>query len=99
MFVVIVTYVVPLESIDKLLPAHVAFLDEHFAAGMFLAAGRQVPRTGGVILAQAESREALDVVLEQDPFRRAGAATYAVTDFCPVLVAPGLEFLREVNRS
>lgn len=99
MFVVTVTYVQPLAEIDALLPAHVAFLDENFAAGRFLAAGRQVPRTGGVILARAGSRQELEQVLGQDPFRQAGAAEYGVVEFTPNRVAEGLEALREDVRS
>ena len=93
MFIVSLTYVKPLEVIDSLLEEHVAWLKANYAAGVLLASGRKVPRTGGVILARAESREALDAVLAGDPFYREGAARYDVTEFVASMAAPGLEAL------
>jgi uncharacterized protein YciI len=93
MFVVLVNYVQPLAVIDGLLAEHVEFLDRHFAAGTFLASGRRVPRTGGMILARAESREVLSAVLAQDPFAREGAAEYEILEVALGKAAPGLEAL------
>ncbi len=93
MFIVSLTYVAPVERVDAALAAHVAYLDEQYAAGVFLASGRKVPRTGGVILASAESREALDAVLARDPFVVAGVAAYEVTEVAVSKTAPGLEAL------
>lgn len=95
MFAILVTYVRPLNEIDALLDAHVRFLDEHFADGTFLAAGRQVPRTGGVILARSGDRAALEKLLTQDPFAIHGAATYQVVEFLASRTAPDLSFLQD----
>lgn len=95
MFVVLLNYLRPLEVIDELLPAHVAFLEGQYRAGFFLASGRRVPRTGGVILARAASREELDAVLAQDPFAAAGAAAYEVVEFCPTKSTPELACILE----
>ena len=93
MFVVLLRYCQPLEVIDGLLNAHRLYLDENYARGVFLASGRQLPRTGGVTLARAASREALEAILAEDPFATAGAASYEVVEFLPGKVAPGLEGL------
>ncbi len=93
MFVILVNYVKPLEAIDALLPGHVAFLDRFFRQGVFLTSGRRVPRTGGIILARAESAEALQTVLAEDPFQQEGAALYEIVEFTPNKAAPGLEAL------
>ncbi|MDH6121270.1 YciI family protein [Kitasatospora sp. GAS204B] len=93
MFVVTLTYTASLERIDELIPAHVEWLDRNYATGAFLASGRRVPRTGGVILAQAASPAALDAVLAEDPFKKAGAAEYQVVEFLPTKTAPALESL------
>lgn len=93
MFIVSLTYVKPLEVIDSLLEEHVAWLKANYAASVLLASGRKIPRTGGVILARAESRETLDTVLAGDPFYREGAARYDVTEFMASMAAPGLEAL------
>ncbi|MBF6175182.1 YciI family protein [Nocardia blacklockiae] len=93
MFVVILTYTADLDTIDALIPEHAAWLDANYAAGVFLASGRRVPRTGGVILADVGSRSELDAILAQDPFGTAGAATYEVIEFVPTKTAPALAHL------
>jgi uncharacterized protein YciI len=93
MFVITLTYTVPLEEIDALMPGHLAWLDRHYAAGTLLASGRRVPRIGGVILARAADRAELDVVLAEDPFAKAGAVGYDIVEFTPTKTAPGLEGL------
>ncbi len=95
MFIVDLTYTVSLDVVDEHLEAHVAFLEAQYSAGIFVASGRKVPRTGGVILAKAESIDALEVVLEQDPFKRNGLADYAVLEFVPSMTAARLEALQE----
>jgi len=95
MFIVSVTYQQPLEVVDSHLPAHVAFLDSYFASNIFIAAGRKVPRTGGFILARGVSRTELEAILEHDPFKSNGVATYEVTEFTPNRTAP--EFTQLLN--
>ncbi|KDN85319.1 YciI family protein [Kitasatospora cheerisanensis] len=90
MFILELTYTAPLERIDALLPAHVAWLEEHYANGTFLASGRKVPRDGGVILAVAESREAVEALAATDPFSRAGATAYRITEFLATTTGPDL---------
>jgi len=90
MFLVLLTYEKPLEVIDALLEEHVRFLDEYHGQGVLLLSGRQVPRTGGLILARAGSREALMGILSRDPFWREGAARYEVIEFLPGKAAPEL---------
>ena len=81
MYLVLVNYVKPLNVIDALLPAHRAFLEANYRAGLFLVSGPREPRTGGIILARAGSREELAQVLDQDPFTLEGAATYEIIEF------------------
>jgi len=93
MFVVVLTYEKPLEVIDTLLEAHIRYLDECYAQGVFLASGPQTPRIGGVILAQVESRETLMKILARDPFNQEGAARYEVIEFVPTKTVPGFALL------
>jgi len=81
MFIVLLTYVKPLPELDRHMRAHVKFLQEHYAAKTFIASGRQVPRTGGVILARGPSKEALVELVQRDPFVENGVATYEVIEF------------------
>ncbi|WP_461209793.1 YciI family protein [Desulfocurvus sp. DL9XJH121] len=94
MFIVTLTYKAPLETVDAHLEAHRAFLRAQYDCGMFLASGPRNPRVGGVILARAESLEALMAVLAQDPFNSNQVADYDVTEFAPVMTCAELGFLR-----
>lgn len=81
MFVVVLTYVKPLAEVDRLMREHMKFLNEGYAARVFVASGRQVPRTGGVILARSASKEALAAVMACDPFCANGVATFEIIEF------------------
>ncbi|NEA53475.1 hypothetical protein G3I60_04710 [Streptomyces sp. SID13666] len=83
MFIVILNYTAPLDEIDRHLEAHNTWLEENFAAGHFIASGRQDPRTGGLILARANDREELGRILARDPFGRNKVATHTVIDWRP----------------
>ncbi len=90
MFLVLLTYERPLAEIDRRMRAHVAFLEEGYRAGVFLASGRQVPRSGGVILAVAPSREDLATRMEHDPFVSEGLARFEIIEFRTSLHHPTL---------
>ncbi|MFI9154927.1 YciI family protein [Streptomyces sp. NPDC053367] len=98
MFVLELSYTAPLDAVDALLPAHVTWLDEQYAQGRFLASGRKEPRDGGMILAVAEDRDAIERVVAQDPFVTAGVCAYRVTEFVATRTAPALERYREAPR-
>jgi len=93
MFVIASTYQKPLEEVDKHLSAHVEFLKTQYAKGVFLASGRKNPRNGGVILALASSREAIETIIAQDPFHIHGVAQYDITEFTPSMTSLELAFL------
>ena len=84
---------VPLDVVDRHLDAHVAWLKEGYASGMFLASGRKIPRTGGMIFAQGE-RAAVEAFARLDPFAVNGVADYAVTEVNLTMTAEGLEGLK-----
>lgn len=91
MFIAILTYVRPLEEVDALIPEHVQFLDRHYASGRFIISGRIVPRTGGVILIGGEDKTEVMAILEQDPFKRCGVASYELIEFSPTKMRAGFE--------
>ncbi|WP_271272092.1 YciI family protein [Aliamphritea hakodatensis] len=91
MFIVSITYQRPLSEIEACLEEHIAFLNHHYASGTFLASGPKQPRTGGVILATATTREALETILEEDPFKREQLAHYEITEWLANRSTPGLE--------
>ncbi len=82
-FVVSLHYIAPLPDVDAAMPAHVAFLEQHRRAGVFIAWGRKVPRSGGIILACGESRVAIERLMQDDPFVARRLAEVEVTEFLP----------------
>ena len=92
MFVLIARYTKPAEEVDRL-------LDGHMEAGTILLTARQVPLTGGLILARGESPEQIWEMVGEDPFHSSGSAQYEVLQFQPVRAAPGLEGLLEQSPS
>ena len=81
MFIIELTYKVPLKDIDASMPAHMKFLKKYYAAGNFLVSGRKVPRDGGIILALGESREQIEAIAREDPFHARGLADVRVIEF------------------
>ena len=59
MFVIELIYKAPLAEIDVHMPAHVRFLQKHYASGHFVVSGRKIPRDGGIILAVGERAQTL----------------------------------------
>lgn len=81
MFVIELTYKADLSRIDAEMKAHVAFLKKYYDAGNFLISGRQIPRTGGIIIAVGESRERIETLMQEDPFVKHGLADARVIEF------------------
>ena len=50
MFIVNLTYIKPLDKVEKFLEKHIDFLNQYYTKGHFIASGRKNPRTGGIIL-------------------------------------------------
>lgn len=80
MFIIELTYKVPIEKIEEYLAAHVSFLDKYYASGNFMASGRKVPRDGGFILAKAPDKKTVESIISQDPFYIHGFADYRIIE-------------------
>ena len=85
MFIAILTYKKPLSEVDRFLAAHRKYLANHYADGDIIASGPQNPRVGGVIMMKAESREAVDAIIAEDPFHINGIADYQIVEFTPTM--------------
>jgi uncharacterized protein YciI len=99
-FVVSLHYIAPLSAIDAAMRSHVAFLEKHRKAGVFIAWGRKVPRTGGIILACADSRAAIERIMADDPFVARRLAEMEVTEFLPkpAVIVAGVQRLLDPKR-
>lgn len=95
MFIINLTYKAELEKIDKFLNDHIDFLNEQYELGNFLASGRKIPRTGGIILSNTESKSELEKIIQKDPFKKNELADYELTEFVPSKTCEELKFLME----
>nr|MBC9200023.1 hypothetical protein [Paenibacillus sp. PL91] len=51
------------------------------------------PRTGGVIIARAESKTEIEGIIKEDPFHKEKLAEYTVIPFTPTIYAESLASL------
>jgi uncharacterized protein YciI len=91
MFIIELSYKVPLTEIDAAMKAHMTFVRKYYASGHFMVSGRKIPREGGVILATGESREEVERIAHEDPFVTRGLADVKVTEFRVSQRAPDVE--------
>lgn len=89
-YIIHITYVVPLERIQELTPSHREHLAEYYRRGLLLFSGPRVPRTGGILVARAESEDAINAMIDADPYKLNQAALYEVIEMNPVLWAEDL---------
>ncbi len=94
MFVISVNYTSSLDQIDLFLKEHIGFLKKQYKKKLFIASGRKIPRTGGVILARVKNRKELDAIIQKDPFFIHGLAEYEVTEFLPSMTLPEFAALK-----
>ena len=81
MFIVDLNYIVPLEKLDAHMGEHMKFLRKYYKENVFLASGRKVPRTGGIILVLAKSKEEVEKIMNEDPFCKLKLAEITITEF------------------
>jgi uncharacterized protein YciI len=93
MFIINLNYIVPLEQLDAHMTDHVKFLRHYYKKNVFVASGRKVPRTGGIILALAKSKEEVEQIISEDPFYIHKLAEFTITEFLTSQYHPELKKL------
>ncbi|WP_276372783.1 YciI family protein [Chryseolinea sp. H1M3-3] len=93
MFIVDLKYIVPLEQIDAHMNDHVKFLRKYYKQNVFVASGRKVPRTGGIILALGDSMDEIQQIISEDPFYVHKLAAFTITEFMTSQHHPALKDL------
>ena len=93
LFIILLNYIKPLSDVERFIAEHRAFLQLYYSSGHFLLSGRKEPRTGGVILAKADTRAEVESLVQLDPFYREQIAQYEIIEFVPAMAAGGLESL------
>lgn len=93
MLILSLTYLTDLDQADEHMEAHIAWVKEGYDEGWFIASGRKVPRTGGVILARGDRAEIEDFC-DNDPFVVNGIASYEIIECAFTTTAEGFEGLK-----
>ena len=91
MFIINLNYIVLLDELDQHMAEHVKYLHKYYDKNIFVASGRKVPRTGGIILALADSKEEVEKIIKEDPFYKQGLAEFTVTEFLTSQCHPDLK--------
>ena len=94
MLILSLTYIAPIDQADAAMGAHIDWVDAGYDRGWFLASGRKVPRTGGLILAKGDRAE-IETYLARDPFVLQAIARYEVTEIALSRTSPELDILKD----
>ena len=89
-FVVTIEYIKPMEMVEEHTPAHREFSAGLKDKGMLLFSGPFNPRTGGMLVMQAEDMNQAVSAFDEDPFKKLDIAKYQVREWVPKV---GLERL------
>jgi uncharacterized protein YciI len=94
MFIINLNYIVPLDELDAHMADHVKYLRKYYKKDVFVASGRKVPRTGGIILAMADDKATVEKLIKEDPFYKHKLAEFTIIEFLTSQYHPHLkEFL------
>ena len=86
LFVVLMHYSQPLEAVDRIRAEHIRHVQAWAERGVFRAWARRDPPAGGVLVASAPDRAALERVVADDPYVKAGVAKPEIVEFKPANV-------------
>jgi uncharacterized protein YciI len=81
MFVVVSTETGDGEAIGRLIPGHLAWVEQQYVLGRLLVSGPRQPDIGGVFVFRAKDEEELREMLAGDPITAAGLQTVEVFAF------------------
>jgi len=90
LFVVLMRYTKPLDAVDALRAEHIRHLEAYAARGIIHAWARRDPPAGGVLIAAAPDRAALEAVVSEDPYVKGGVAQAEIVEFQPTNVRGAL---------
>ena len=85
MFIANLKYKKSIEEVNKVLEAHLEYLDKYFEKEKFICTGKKsFPELGGVILFNSNNLEEAKKILYEDPFYVEEIGDYEIIEFKPV---------------
>lgn len=91
MFILNLTYIKPINEVEKHLANHISFLEKYYGTKKFICSGRKIPRTGGIILCNAHDINEVNTIITEDPFYKENIANYDIIEFIPTKYAGDFE--------
>ncbi|APC41252.1 YciI family protein [Clostridium estertheticum] len=91
MYILMLTYIKPLEEVDKEISSHIEYLEKFYSLQKFIFSGRRNPRIGGTIICNAKNKTEVESIIGEDPFFIKKIAEYEIIEFLPTKCADGLE--------
>lgn len=82
-FVVTIEYIQDMSVVEEHTPAHREFSAGLKQQGLLLASGPFNPRTGGMLILQAESIDKAVAIFDDDPFKKLAIAKYQIREWVP----------------
>jgi uncharacterized protein YciI len=83
MVVITSKYIKSLKVIDALVADHRKFLDDCYKKSLFICSGPQIPRVGGLLIANVAGVDEAREIMKNDPFTIHKAAEYQYIEFSP----------------
>ena len=77
-FVVLLTYQVPLERIMEAVPAHRQYLSAYYEQETILFSGMLASQQGGMLVMRAPQKQEVEQLIHNDPFYLQGLASYEI---------------------
>lgn len=100
MYIIHLKHTASHEELDAHQAEHVAYIKEAAAKGHVVAAGRCIPRVGGVIMVNYETEEEVHAFEREEPYYKNGLADYEVIAFIPRVHQPGFEaYMSEADKN
>jgi len=91
MFVLLVHYTAPKEKVEEYMGQHTQYLSKHYKLGHFIASGRKIPKTGGVIVIGNIEKELAEEIILGDPFHVHQVANFELIEFHTSMVCKELK--------
>ena len=83
-FIIEINYKIPAEEMIEIVAEHRQFLQGGYERRLLLFSGPRLPRTGGIVIARAESLEEIHAFFQNDPYHLHDMAEHRFTEFEPV---------------
>ena len=90
MFIIDLHYLALFDEVSVYMDVHLNHLQKYYDKKVFVVWGPKVPRTGGVILAFANTREEIETIITEDPFYQHKLAAFTITELLTPVHHPDL---------